>query len=888
MNDLSQYSDNELLALYQPKQQNTQPVRQDVSFGDSALRGLKGRALGIAQLGGDALDAMGFDVSKFQQAATDVADDYAAEREQAGLKGILGEMVGDPLTYLAVGNVAKAKSIPQLMKYGAGTGAVMGAVDDVATGESRGANMLIQGAGGAFLTPVAATAGKAVGKAGDYIVNKGADAVRSVNGMVQRFVGSLDDGVAQKIAIEIDGIVTPQDAMKAATALGDDAKGYIKEGMKGGLSPKQSYLFAKAKQNDIMMTRGQISQSPKIQRIEDAAEQEILGDAAYQIANNANKSNQEALRNYAGKLGADILDAPAGTVRLDDTSVANTVASEFSEKAAQLKAPASAAYNVQTSASVPARTFDGFVDDFKRTLPQMGIDDLTEYPKLAKRIEQMQKFSKNAINQSGNIKYGALENYKKALYRSAQDAERGEKVALNRLHNQFKDKLDDIITSDLLRNPDEAAKTLRKAPALWRDYQQSIFGKDGKAALGKIVSSNMTDKDVANLFGSGLFGKGQTQAVVKQLKNTLGDESDAVKQVRGMFLNRIMNNGLENSSAPIGTKIKSNVAKFKQSNRALYDELFTPDMQKEIDDFAEIAFLMSNKVKSKTNPSNSAINFMGLQQSIYRKLPLIGEMGEAVINALQNGADEKRAIQSITQPLKRMGSDTTIISDSLRATAGGASVQLAKQLSPRTDDVQRPVNQAETYSRDLDAYSDEELLQMLEAGQQSQIEMQPMNYETSFDVPESVQKNEGLELYAYQDTPRNKSIGYGFNMQSGIARKLWQQAGVQTDFVDALKGRAAIQPWEAQALLQTSYNVARDDAKSAVPRFNNLNASQQEAVIDMSYQYGLPNLKKNHGKFLKLLNAGLTNEAITTLRKSDYARRFPNRAMKNIRLLAGS
>jgi GH24 family phage-related lysozyme (muramidase) len=154
--------------------------------------------------------------------------------------------------------------------------------------------------------------------------------------------------------------------------------------------------------------------------------------------------------------------------------------------------------------------------------------------------------------------------------------------------------------------------------------------------------------------------------------------------------------------------------------------------------------------------------------------------------------------------------------------------------------------------------------------------------ETSF-----TQQNEGNRLVSYKDTGGNRTIGYGFNFNSGIAPKIWKEAGIQTPFRDAYLGKAAITPQEATALYHTSNKVADDDARSVYNVYDTLGAGQQEALRDLAYHHGKPALEKNLKYFNIAINSGKINTAISILSKSKYAEKFPERASLVIDKLIG-
>ncbi len=151
-------------------------------------------------------------------------------------------------------------------------------------------------------------------------------------------------------------------------------------------------------------------------------------------------------------------------------------------------------------------------------------------------------------------------------------------------------------------------------------------------------------------------------------------------------------------------------------------------------------------------------------------------------------------------------------------------------------------------------------------------------------LPESLRENEGLRYQTYYDTKGNRTVGYGFNLDSGIAKKVWKAAGVDTPFEDVYNGRAAINDVQAEALGRASYQVAANDAVSLYPDLTSYSPSRQEALLDMSYHFGKPQLAKME-PFNAAVKKGDWMEAARQLGKTAYHKNFPDRSKDNIRKL---
>jgi GH24 family phage-related lysozyme (muramidase) len=134
------------------------------------------------------------------------------------------------------------------------------------------------------------------------------------------------------------------------------------------------------------------------------------------------------------------------------------------------------------------------------------------------------------------------------------------------------------------------------------------------------------------------------------------------------------------------------------------------------------------------------------------------------------------------------------------------------------------------------------------------------------------------------DTTGNPTIGYGNNLKSPVTKRAWKEAGIQTPYADAYRGRAAITPDEALRLNQASEQITRKDAEAVYGRLSRYTPNQQIALADMSYQLGLPALK-GFKNFNAAMKKGDTFSAVNHLIKSKLATQTPERVKRITQLL---
>lgn len=148
-------------------------------------------------------------------------------------------------------------------------------------------------------------------------------------------------------------------------------------------------------------------------------------------------------------------------------------------------------------------------------------------------------------------------------------------------------------------------------------------------------------------------------------------------------------------------------------------------------------------------------------------------------------------------------------------------------------------------------------------------------------LPQHIKENEGYSPISYKDTTGNTTVGHGINLDSGIARKAWKQAGIQTPFDDVYNGKAAITPQESAALGNYMMRVAVEDADAIYPKMQRLSAPQQEALTELAYNLGRPRLAGMR-QFNEAINKGDKINAIRHLMRSKWVTQVGKRRARQI------
>lgn len=140
----------------------------------------------------------------------------------------------------------------------------------------------------------------------------------------------------------------------------------------------------------------------------------------------------------------------------------------------------------------------------------------------------------------------------------------------------------------------------------------------------------------------------------------------------------------------------------------------------------------------------------------------------------------------------------------------------------------------------------------------------------------SIKEAEGGELKSYKDLDA-RSIGFGFNLDNPKSRGIIE--GMGYDFKKVRAGTQNITQAHAEELLTYSVNLAAQDARKIIPRFETLPGEVQEALIEMSYQLGGTKLRK-FVDMKKAIKSGKLAQAADAMLDSTWAKQTPARAKK--------
>jgi GH24 family phage-related lysozyme (muramidase) len=112
-----------------------------------------------------------------------------------------------------------------------------------------------------------------------------------------------------------------------------------------------------------------------------------------------------------------------------------------------------------------------------------------------------------------------------------------------------------------------------------------------------------------------------------------------------------------------------------------------------------------------------------------------------------------------------------------------------------------------------------------------------------------VENNEGRRRSVYKDSEGIPTIGVGFNLTRHDAKQRIEEVG--GDYQAVLDGKQDLSDDQVNQLLQPDLRTAVSDARSLMPKFDELSSERQRALADMSFNMGRERL----GGFVNMLGA---------------------------------
>lgn len=161
----------------------------------------------------------------------------------------------------------------------------------------------------------------------------------------------------------------------------------------------------------------------------------------------------------------------------------------------------------------------------------------------------------------------------------------------------------------------------------------------------------------------------------------------------------------------------------------------------------------------------------------------------------------------------------------------------------------------------------------------------PTPMPSSDDVYEFIKSNEGYKNKVYKDPAGNLAIGLGFNLDRPLAKGLFKNMGIDINTVR--QGKRVLSEKEIKQLFTYDLNLAVNNAKLFINNFDYIPYEVKMALIDMSYNLGLPRLSKFHN-FKTALEAQDYTLAAKEMKNSKWYTQVKGRGEKLANMVANA
>lgn len=406
-------------------------------------------------------------------------------------------------------------------------------------------------------------------------------------------------------------------------------------------------------QRNVPLTKGQRTQDPDVQFLEERASKGVLGGKAQTLMRDARSVQQASIRNKLAQIGETAAD-------LDDVSSIEKVTQHIQTKARVLKADIDAAF---------AKTRGGgkaLVDrlqlkrtlgkEFVKTIRDNGFDARLSTMNDAKAL--LGRFRKIAtIKAKDEIDVSSLEAWRTDLSRASREAFKAgrdsEGFLLTRLKEDYDEYMTLVLQKGLLNGDDEVLAAFKEGVSKRAEYAR-LFEKNTiikQISSGRALNGDELFPETATnmIFGRGSVGKvSQSGAIIDDLIKASGDKADDVlADLKAGTVQRILNrsegsvldpnDGVTKLIQP--GKLVSEIDNLL-SNKSLVKKIFTED------EIGEFINLKDNLVKIASK-QDGVVNTSGTTDVLFSMMNRFGFMAQTpfIGTALKEFRDAKTASQ---------------------------------------------------------------------------------------------------------------------------------------------------------------------------------------------------------------------------------------------------
>lgn len=431
----------------------------------------------------------------------------------------------------------------------------------------------------------------------------------------------------------------------------------------------------------VRMTQGQMTQDPSKQALEIAARKGGLGDESQNLMMQADRQQQQEIRNVLSGIAQPdegALAAAGNQIRQAYKSSAAQVSKAYDDKRAVqnvflAKQPIAELFVPQVKAILKDGGFDvtDMSERSRKLIGQLDSPALKDPKVTAMKLESMEFWRKKVSNAiaDNTDQFGKLNSEGVALKRTLE------------AYDQFMAKLPD----DALKSGDAGAiEAIQKATSMRR--RQGILFERDKAVERMVKTQELTDEELANMV---LTGSSKSEKIhsgsgrlVKNLKRAAGDKAPELQAgLKAGTIARLLKNGTSKTMEGETERMMLQPAKLRNeldamlSNKSFVREVFSPDEVKTLTALQNDLRKIASEQAGANNYSNTAYTLMRALQS----LPLGLSSTSALTTPALKAVGDNMARKSLERDLSPVLSDIAQRLSSTRrfygAVGGGVAAQ---------------------------------------------------------------------------------------------------------------------------------------------------------------------------------------------------------------------
>lgn len=408
--------------------------------------------------------------------------------------------------------------------------------------------------------------------------------------------------------------------------IGDELSDSVVDSMlsqvRGSIDPKNIPALAGEMEFGIPLTKGQRSMSDAQLSFEDSARVGTMGEKPQVVMRNFEEGEQIPAVNRALDAQRSALGGPGTSSRAD---VGATVRGELSAAESAMDDAVKAAYSPELigDASLDLGGMNALMNATRKAVIGFEFDrTLPETKKTLALLSRTQK-ALNAPGVKPSTHIRQIEAWRRRLNTAIGAAENNvDKRQLVLMKRGFDDYMDYAVINTLFDGDSNAMSALKNARSLSADYFSKFRARKDRTKSGraipdpagdfmeKVVEANPTDEQIVNMIlGVSNLNRVAGVAVVRRMKDALGDDAQALSAIREEAFRRLVKtNNVNNSQVVSGSKSVRAYRDVMEKNASLMRELFTREELGKIGRlFAQIKRTQPDLVRSRENPSGSGV-----------------------------------------------------------------------------------------------------------------------------------------------------------------------------------------------------------------------------------------------------------------------------------------